>query len=93
MRVSPRLQSKQDSGKSVLGERGSPSYHLVTPANEDGHGACVRALLDDEHPVPGRTEGYFAYHTCLAELCCRQILKAGHDPAFSGNCDQLGRQD
>jgi hypothetical protein len=53
----------------VSKEQGLPLYHLITPPNEDGHGACVSAVFDDEHSVPGRTKGHFAYYTCLTELC------------------------
>ena len=73
----------------VEGALGLLDDHLVATANEDGHGARILALLDDEHAILGRAERELAHLAREAELLGRQLAETWHNAAAGGDRDQL----
>ena len=66
--------------------------HFVASAEEDGDGARVLALFDDEHAVLGRAERQLAHDARLSQLVGRQLREARHDSAAGRNSNQLQQQ-
>ena len=65
------------------------AHHLVATADEDGDGARVLALFDDEHALLRRAERQFAHDAGEAELVGTQFGEARHDATVGGDRDQL----
>lgn len=65
------------------------SYHLVAAADENGDGAGVGALLDDEHLLARSAEGHLLDDARGAELGRGQLLEARHDAAVGRNGDEF----
>ena len=63
--------------------------HLVASSDEDGDGARVVALLNDQHAFLGGAERQLTHDARLAQLLLRQLLKARHDAPACCYGDQL----
>ena len=63
------------------------AHHLVAPANEDGHGPGVPALLDHQHAVLGGAEA--DHHTGHAKLLGRQLTETQSDTPSAGDGNEL----
>lgn len=67
------------------------AHHLVPPANEDGHGPGVLALLNDQHAVLGGAEADLLHQTGGAEFLGRQLAETRNDTPSSGYGNELHR--
>mmetsp|Transcript_9052 Transcript_9052/g.15310 ORF Transcript_9052/g.15310 Transcript_9052/m.15310 type:complete len:364 (+) Transcript_9052:294-1385(+) len=63
--------------------------HLVSSADQHGHGIGEGAVLDDQHALLGGAEAYLAHRPSLAQLFRRQLLETRHNSSASGDSDQL----
>lgn len=67
----------------------SKTRHLVTPPYKDRHRPRIRALLNDQHLIPRRSECHLAYETRPAELVGREVFEPGYDTAVGRDSDEL----
>ena len=65
------------------------NYHFGSTPEEDGDSLGVKALLNDQHSILGRSEVDLANQTGLAKLVGAQLLEPGDDAAAGGDGDQL----
>ena len=65
------------------------SYHFGASSEEYCDGLRVLALLDDEHPVFGRSERHLSNYPRGAQLVGGELLEAGNDSTAGGDCDEL----
>lgn len=86
-RGDPSTTRPRERGKGEGTE--STTHHLVTSPNEHRDSLRVRAVFNNEHPVPRCTEGNLADNTGLAELCGAEVLETGDDAGGGGDGDEL----